>query len=162
MSHPRFVDGEIRVVGNRWSPRVHQLKNFLTRSRVPFRWLDAEQDKEALEIARQATGASLGHEPHFPLVLFPNGACLEEPDVRTLAQRLGLDTEPDSRYYDLIVVGGGPAGLAASIHAASEGLRSVIVEQEVPGGQVSYSAIVENYPGFPQAMTGSDLTNRIM
>jgi thioredoxin reductase (NADPH) len=160
MSHPRFVDGEIRVVGNRWSPRVHQLKNFLARSRVPFRWLDTEQDKEALEIARQATGASLGQDPRFPIVIFPDGLCLQEPDVRTLAQRLGLDTEPDSRNYDLIVVGGGPAGLAASIHASSEGLHSVIVEQEVPGGQASYSAIVENYPGFPKALSGSELTKR--
>jgi thioredoxin reductase (NADPH) len=160
MSHPRFVDGEVRVIGNRWSPRVHQLKNFLARSRVPFRWLDTEHNKEALELARQAAGTSLSQDPRFPLVIFPDGLCLQEPDVRTLAQRLGLDTEPDSRYYDLVVVGGGPAGLAASIHAASEGLHSVIVEQEVPGGQASYSAIVENYPGFPHALSGSELTKR--
>lgn len=160
MSHPRFVDGEVRVIGDRWSPRVHQLKSFLARSRVPFRWLDTEHDKGALEIARQATSASLGQHPRFPIVIFPDGLSLQEPDVRTLAQRLGLDTEPDSRSYDLIVVGGGPAGLAAAIHASSEGLHSVIVEQEVPGGQASYSAIVENYPGFPKALTGSELTKR--
>jgi thioredoxin reductase (NADPH) len=160
MSHPRFVDGEVRVVGNRWSPRVHQLKDFLARSRVPFRWLDTEHNKEALELARQAAGTSLSQDPRFPLVIFPDGLYLQEPDVRTLAQRLGLDTEPDARYYDLIVVGGGPAGLAASIHASSEGLHSVVVEQDVPGGQASYSAIVENYPGFPKGLSGSDLTKR--
>ncbi len=156
MIQPKLVEGEVRLIGDRWSPRVHALKTFLTRSRVPYQWLDPERDREAAgAAARAAPGAT-----RFPVVLFPDGSALVDPEVRDVAARLGLDTEPDSRFYDLIVVGGGPAGLAASIYAASEGLRTVIVEREVPGGQISYSAIVENYPGFPEGLTGSDLARR--
>ncbi|HEV8712651.1 MAG TPA: FAD-binding protein [Candidatus Binatia bacterium] len=130
MSHPRLVEGEVRVIGHRWSPRVHELKAFLSRSRIPYRWLDIERDDSALHIAeRTVPGVK-----RFPVVLFPDGSSLVEPDIRTVAEKLGLDTEPDSRFYDLIIVGGGPAGLSAAIYSASEGLRTVIVEQEVPGG----------------------------
>jgi thioredoxin reductase (NADPH) len=96
----------------------------------------------------------------YPLVILPDGTPLVDPDMEELARRLGLETEPDARFYDLIVIGGGPAGLSASICGASEGLRTVVLEQEVPGGQISYSAIVENYPGFPKGMSGSDLADR--
>jgi thioredoxin reductase (NADPH) len=148
-SHPKLVEGEVRVIGRRWSPRVHAIKAFLARSRVPYRWLDEEQDGAGLPGA-EAT------------VLFPDGTSLINPDVRDVARRLGLDTEPDSRSYDLIIVGGGPAGLAASIYGASEGMRTVVVEQDVPGGQASYSAIIENYPGFPEGLSGSDLARRMI
>ena len=147
-SHPKLIEGEVRVIGRRWSPRVHAIKAFLTRSRVPYRWLDAERD-----------GAGSGAEA---TVLFPDGTSLIDPEVRDVAKRLGLEVEPDSRSYDLIVVGGGPAGLAASIYAASEGMRTVVVEQDVPGGQASYSAIIENYPGFPEGLSGSDLARRMI
>jgi thioredoxin reductase (NADPH) len=156
MSEPRFVEGEIRVIGNRWSPRVHAIKDFLARSRVPFRWLDLETDEQARAVAE---GAIPGVD-RFPVVIFPDGSSLSDPDVRTVAEKLGLDTEPDSRYWDLIVIGGGPAGIAASIYAASDGLRTVVVEQTVPGGQISYSGAVENYPGFPEALSGSELARR--
>jgi thioredoxin reductase (NADPH) len=148
-SHPRLIEGEVRVVGRRWSPRVHAIKAFLARSRVPYRWLDEERDGAGLPGA-EAT------------VLFPDGTTLTDPDVRDVARRLGLETEPDSRSYDLIIVGGGPAGLAASIYGASEGMRTVVVEQDVAGGQASYSAIIENYPGFPEGLSGSDLARRMI
>jgi thioredoxin reductase (NADPH) len=155
-SRPNFVEGEVRVVGHRWSPRVHELKDFLARSRVSYRWLDAEGDEEARTVAEEAVPGV----DRFPVVLFPDGTVLVDPDVRAVAAKLGLDTEPDSRYYDLIVVGGGPAGLSASIYSASEGLRTVVVEQGAPGGQASYSASIENYPGFPEGLSGSDLARR--
>jgi thioredoxin reductase (NADPH) len=156
MSHPKFVEGEVRLIGDRWSPRVHALKAFFARSRVPYRWLDLERDSDAVAAAERA----IPGVTRFPVVLFPDGSSLIDPDLRAVAARLGLDIEPDTRFYDLIVVGGGPAGLAASIYSASEGLRTLVVEQEVPGGQVTYSAIVENYPGFPEALAGSDLARR--
>jgi thioredoxin reductase (NADPH) len=156
MSHPKLVEGEVRLIGDRWSPRVHALKAFLARSRVPYRWLDLERGSDAVATAERA----IPGVTRFPVVLFPDGSSLIDPDIRAVAARLGLDIEPDARFYDLIVVGGGPAGLAASIYSASEGLRTLVVEQEVPGGQVTYSAIVENYPGFPEALTGSDLARR--
>jgi thioredoxin reductase (NADPH) len=133
---------------------VHQIKNFLSRSRLSYRWLDTDRDPEARNVVERLGGGNRA------VVLFPDGTRLVDPEVRELAERLGLDTEPDDRFYDLIVVGGGPAGLAASIYAASEGLRTLVVEQEVPGGQISYSAIVENYPGFPEGLGGSDLAGR--
>ena len=155
--HPRLVEGEVRVVGHRWSRRVHEVKAFLSRSRVPYRWFDLDTDADARTMAqRTQPSGSVGD----PVVLFPDGSSLVNPDVRAVAEKLGLDTTPDSRFYDLIVIGGGPAGLAASIYAGSEGLRTVVVEQEVPGGQASYSARVENYPGFPDGLSGSDLARR--
>jgi thioredoxin reductase (NADPH) len=156
MSDPRFVEGEIRVIGDRWSPRVHAIKDFLARSRVPYRWFDTESDDQARGIAERA----IPGVDKYPVVLFPDGSALADPDVRAVAAKLGLDTEPDSRYWDLIVVGGGPAGVSASIYAASDGLRTVVVEQAIPGGQITYSGAVENYPGFPEALSGSELTRR--
>ena len=156
MPQPRLVEGMLRIIGPRWSPRVHELKDFLSRSRFPFEWLDIENDADA----QPAADTALPGNKQFPLVLFPDGTVLIDPDVRAVAANLGLTTHPDARYYDLIIVGGGPAGLAASIYAASEGLRTVVVEQGAPGGQASYSAYIENYPGFPEAMSGSDLARR--
>ena len=156
MAQPKFIEGEIRVIGNRWSPRVHAIKDFLARSRVPYRWLDLETDDQARTVAK---GAAPGAD-RFPIILFPDGTVLVDPDVREIANRLGLDTEPDSRYWDLVVVGGGPAGVTASIYAASDGLRTIVVEQGAPGGQITYSGSVENYPGFPEALSGSELARR--
>jgi thioredoxin reductase (NADPH) len=156
MTHPKFVEGEVRVIGHRWSPRVHELKQFLARSRVPFRWLDIDRDGEA----RALSGSAEPGGDRLPIVIFPDGSALADPDIRTVAERLGLDTEPEARVYDLVIVGGGPAGLSASIYSSSEGLRTVVVEKEVPGGQASYSAFIENYPGFPHGLTGSDLARR--
>jgi thioredoxin reductase (NADPH) len=156
MTHPKFVEGEMRVIGQRWSTRVHEIKQFLARSRVPYRWLDVESDPEAQAVA----SAALPGDDRFPVVLFPDGSALADPDVRAVAQKLGLPTEPEARLCDLIIVGGGPAGLTASINAASEGLRTVVVEQEAPGGQASCSPSIENYPGFPEGLSGGDLARR--
>jgi len=158
MLHPTFFEQDVRLLGHRWSPRVHELKRFLARSGVRFRWfdLDIEGDAEVRRIVAEARSTSQA----FPIVILPDGVVLSDPDVQTLAERLGLPTEPTSALYDLVVIGGGPAGLAASISGGSEGLRTVVVEQDVPGGQASYSALIENYPGFPSGLDGSDLARR--
>lgn len=156
--HPTLVEGEARVIGPRWSPRVHAIKAFLARSRVPFRWLDIERDNQALAVAEGEGGSKEGGA----VVLFPDGSSLVDPDIRAVAEKLGLDTAPRTRSYDLIIIGGGPAGLSASIYSASEGSRTAVVEQEVPGGQASYSASIENYPGFPDGVSGSELARRII
>lgn len=157
MKHPRFVEQEVRLIGHRWSPAVHELKRFLARSRVRYRWFDhAEDDGRRL-------AASLGIDAdERPVVILPDGRVLVDPTVESLAEHLGLPTDPAGTVYDFIVVGGGPAGLSASIYAASEGLHTVVVDQDVPGGQISYSAMVENYPGFPQTLDGTDLAQRMV
>lgn len=153
MTQPRFIDNRVRLVGDRWSPRVHELKDFLGRSRVPYRWIDVEK--------RAESSKDRGENGEPPVtVLFPDGSRLEDPDIRSVAEKLGLGTEPETRYYDLIIVGGGPAGLAAAINSASEGLRVVVVEQGAAGGQASYSALIENYPGFPEGLSGGELSRR--
>jgi thioredoxin reductase (NADPH) len=149
---------EIRVVGHRWSDRGHDLKMFLARNHVPYRWYDIERDAEArrlLELA-QAAPADL------PLVLVPDGDALRSPSTLDLAGALGLRTTAQQPLYDVCIVGGGPAGLAAAVYAASEGLSTVIVEREAPGGQAGQSAAIENYLGFPKGLSGSDLTHRAL
>ena len=147
---------EVRVVGHRWSDRSHDIKMFLARNHVPYRWYDVERDAEAqrLRDLAHATPADL------PLVLVPDGDTLRSPTTLDLAGALGLRTSAGQRLYDVCIVGGGPAGLAAAVYAASEGLSTVIVEREAPGGQAGQSAAIENYLGFPKGLTGSDLTQR--
>ena len=153
-SGPKFREGSIRLIGNRWSRRVHEIKDFLSRSRVPFVWLDLDSDDEAKRIVAEV------EQPNLPVLIFPDGTVLRNPNVRGVAEKLGLDTQPPSHDWDLVIIGGGPAGVTASIYSGSEGLRTVVLEQTVPGGQASYSASIENYPGFPEAMSGSELANR--
>ena len=155
---PTLSDRRVRLVGQRWSPRVHELKAFLARSRVPFSWHDPAGDPDAHAL----TGMGPVDLAGTPVVLLPDGAVLVDPDVRTLAARLGLPTEPASTLYDLVVVGGGPAGLTAGIHAAAEGLHTAVIEQDVPGGQSSHSAMIENYPGLPESVDGSTLASRMV
>lgn len=149
---------EIRVVGHRWSDRSHAIKTFLARNHVPYRWLDVERDDEGRRLQSLA-GASADD---LPVVLLPEGATLTSPTARELADSLGLHTTAQQPLYDVCIVGGGPAGLAAAVYAASEGLRTVIVEREAPGGQAGTSAAIENYLGFPKGLSGSDLTQRAM
>ena len=147
---------DVRVVGHRWSDRGHDVKMFLARNYVPYRWYDVERDAEAqrlLDLAH-ATPADL------PLVLVPDGDALRAPSTLELAGALGLRTTARQPLYDVCIVGGGPAGLAAAVYAASEGLSAVIVEREAPGGQAGQSAAIENYLGFPKGLTGSDLAHR--
>ena len=147
---------DVRVVGHRWSDRSYETKTFLARNHVPYRWYDIERDAEAQRLSdlAQATAADL------PLVLVPDGETLRSPSTLDLAGALGLSTKAQQRLYDVCIVGGGPAGLAAAVYAASEGLSTVIVEREGPGGQAGQSAAIENYLGFPKGLTGSDLTQR--
>jgi thioredoxin reductase (NADPH) len=152
---PPPFDG-IRVVGTRWSPATYETKDFFARNQVPYRFLDIERDVEAEAILR----ADPDLDAAIPLVLFPDGTRLVAPDRRTLAEHVGLQTEADSPFYDLIIVGGGPAGLAAAVYGASEGLRTVMIEQAAPGGQAGTSSRIENYLGFPAGISGGDLARR--
>jgi len=149
----------IRVLGTRWSPRSYDVREFLTRNRVPYRWMDAESADRDPEV-RQLLASLSPEELQLPLVLFPDGQRLKEPTAAQIADRVGLRRRSDTKIFDLAIVGGGPAGLAAGVYGASEGLRSVIVEREAPGGQAGLSARIENYLGFPSGLSGADLAYR--
>jgi thioredoxin reductase (NADPH) len=148
--------GGVRVVGHRFSKDTHDLRDFLARNRVPGRWLDVERDSEARELLTVAEVA----EDRLPVVFLEDGGVLERPTVLELAERLGVAAAPVSDHYDLVIVGGGPAGLAAAVYGASEGLRTVMVERDAPGGQAGQSSRIENYLGFPTGLSGSDLARR--
>ncbi len=148
--------GGVRIVGHRFSKDTHDLRDFLARNRVPARWLDIERDGEARELL---TIAGVGADG-LPVALLEDGTVLEKPTVLELAERLGVAGQPASDHYDLVVVGGGPAGLGAAVYGASEGLRTVMVEREAPGGQAGQSSRIENYLGFPAGLSGSDLARR--
>ncbi|HEX2906088.1 MAG TPA: FAD-dependent oxidoreductase [Phototrophicaceae bacterium] len=152
--HPTF-DG-IRVIGHQWSSKSHAVKDFLARNQIPYQWLDVEQnpDAENLLAYAQLDRATL------PAVLFPDGGHLVEPTTQQLAEKAGLKTRAEKPFYDLAIVGGGPAGLAAAVYGASEGLRTVMVEREAPGGQAGTSSRIENYLGFPVGLSGADLARR--
>jgi thioredoxin reductase (NADPH) len=148
--------GGVRLIGHRFSRETHDLRDFLVRNRVPGRWLDIERDAEARQLLRVA-GVD---EERLPVALLEDGSVLERPTVVELAERLGVVGQPASEHYDLVIVGGGPAGLAAAVYGASEGLRTIMVEREAPGGQAGQSSRIENYLGFPAGLSGSDLARR--
>ena len=153
-----YVDTEgIRVVGHRWSERSHDVKTFLARNHVPYRWFDLATDDDEAHRLQEIAGADVAD---LPLVLIPDGATLRAPSNLELATALGLGTTAQQPLYDLCIVGGGPAGLAAAVYGASEGLQTVVVEREAPGGQAGQSAAIENYLGFPKGVTGDELTHR--
>ncbi len=147
----------IRVIGNRWSPQSHQVKDFLARNQVPYQWLDIELEEEARRLVSYADTTDV---PHLPLVLFPDGSRLEQPSNVQVAGKIGLKTQAERPFYDLVIVGGGPAGLAAAVYGASEGLDTVMIEREAPGGQAGSSSRIENYLGFPVGLSGADLARR--
>jgi len=149
--------GGIRVIGNRWSPQPHQVKEFLARNQVPYQWLDIELVEEAQHLASYANPQRM---PLLPLVLLPDGERLEQPSNVQIAQKIGLKTQAERPFYDLVIVGGGPSGLAAAVYGASEGLETVMIEREAPGGQAGSSSRIENYLGFPVGLSGSDLARR--
>lgn len=153
--HPDH-SADVRVVGHRWSDRSHEIKTFLARNHVPYRWYDIARDAEAERLTRLAGAAA----EELPLVLIPDGETLRSPTTLDLAGALGLRTSAQQPLYDLCIVGAGPAGLAAAVYAASEGLSTVVVEREAPGGQAGQSAAIENYLGFPKGLSGADLTQR--
>jgi thioredoxin reductase (NADPH) len=148
--------GGVRVIGHRFSRESHDLRDFLARNRVPARWLDVERDGEARELLQIA---GVGPD-RLPVALLEDGSVLERPTVLEIAERLGVAGRPAQDHYALVIVGGGPAGLAAAVYGASEGLRTVMVEREAPGGQAGQSSRIENYLGFPAGLSGSDLARR--
>ncbi len=146
----------IRVVGLQWSPRSHHVKDFLARNQIPYRWYDIETDEEANNLLE-----CFGSEtPRFPVLFFPDGTPLCDPTDVEIAAKIGLKTQAEKPFCDLIIVGAGPAGLAAAVYGASEGLRTVVIEKVAPGGQAGTSARIENYLGFPVGLSGADLARR--
>ncbi|HEV2521797.1 MAG TPA: FAD-dependent oxidoreductase [Candidatus Acidoferrales bacterium] len=155
--HPAYSG--IRVLGTRWSPRSYELRDFLARNHVPYQWIDAELSSSDPETKRLLE--SLGSEAaSLPVVLFPDGTKLLECIPTQVAQKVGLRTRAQTDFYDLAIVGGGPAGLAAAVYGASEGLHTVMIEKEAPGGQAGMSSRIENYLGFPSGLSGGDLARR--
>ena len=153
--HPEETS-DLRIIGDRWSERSHDVKTFLARNHVPYRWLDIERDEEAARLMELAEATI----DDLPLVMAPDGETLRSPTQLDVASALGLRTRAEQPLYDLCIVGAGPAGLAAAVYAASEGLRTVVVERDAPGGQAGQSASIENYLGFPKGLSGADLTHR--
>ncbi|MFY9939364.1 MAG: FAD-dependent oxidoreductase [Silvibacterium sp.] len=146
----------LRVVGPRWSLQDHQVRDFLSRNQIPYVWLDPETDSQAFDLlARYKL-----NDRQLPAVLFPDGSSLVQPTQQALAEKVGLSTHAASDFYDLVVIGAGPAGLAAAVYAASEGLRTLVIEPEAPGGQAGSSSRIENYLGFPSGLSGADLARR--
>jgi thioredoxin reductase (NADPH) len=152
--HP--YDG-IKVAGTQWSPASHSTKDFLARSQVPYRWLDIELDSEAAAMVDAALGDA---ERRLPVVFFPDGNALIAPTLAELASTVGQHTEASEAFYDVIVIGAGPAGLAAAVYGASEGLRTLLIDKETTGGQAGTSSRIENYLGFPSGISGVDLARR--
>jgi thioredoxin reductase (NADPH) len=153
-TRPGFVG--IRVLGSQWSPQSFAAKEFLSRNRVPYEWVDVDQDPAARALAESLTKDLT----RLPVVVFPDGSHLVVPTTAELATKAGLHTHATRPFYDVIVVGGGPAGLANAVYAASEGLRTVLVESQAAGGQAGTSSMIENYLGFPAGVTGADLAQR--
>jgi thioredoxin reductase (NADPH) len=146
----------IRVAGAQWSPQCYLVKEFLSRNHVPYQWIDIDRDASMRELVVSLSGGVT----RLPLVLFPDGSHLIAPTNIELAGKVGLRTRPDLPFYDLIIVGGGPAGLANAVYGASEGLRTLMIEQSAPGGQAGTSSRIENYLGFPSGISGADLAQR--
>jgi len=154
--HVRLPYEGIRVAGTLWSLTSHQVKDFLTRHQIPYQWLDIEKDSNA---RRLVEGIS-SEVTKLPVIFFPDGKVLIDPDLKELAEKVGLQIHAALPFYDLIVIGSGPAGLAASVYAGSEGLRCLVIEKAAPGGQAGSSPKIENYLGFPTGISGDDLTRR--
>lgn len=152
---PVPYDG-IRVAGTLWSASCHNAKDFLSRNQIPYQWLDVDKNSEARALVETIDG----QQRRLPVVFFPDGTVLVDPDNRTLAEKVGLRTQASRPFYDLIIVGGGPAGLAAAVYGASEGLHTALIEKEAPGGQAGTSSRIENYLGFPKGLSGADLARR--
>ena len=147
----------IRVAGTLWSPSSHNVKDFLARNRIPYQWLDIEKDSEARALV---DGLSAESGVRLPVLFFADGSTLVEPTLAEVAIKAGMQTMATAPFYDLIIIGGGPAGLGAAVYGASEGLSTVMIEREATGGQAGTSSRIENYLGFPRGLTGSDLATR--
>lgn len=148
----------IRVAGTLWSQPCHEAKEFFARYQIPYQFLDVEKDAKARLLVEGALNGTV----KIPTVFFPDGSFLVQPTARQLAEKIGLKTKPAQQVYDLAIVGSGPAGLAAAVYASSEGLKTIVIEREAPGGQAGSSPKIENYLGFPAGLSGLDLTRRAL
>jgi thioredoxin reductase (NADPH) len=148
----------VRIIDHRWSPRAHDLKDFLARNQIPYHWLDIESGEEAKVLLKQLERTL----SDLPIVLMPDGSHLLQPTTAELAEKIGLRTRTSTRHYDLIIVGAGPAGLGAAVYGASEGLSTLMIERSAPGGQAGQSSAIENYLGFPNGLSGYELTRRAL
>jgi thioredoxin reductase (NADPH) len=149
----------LRLLSGRWAPRGHAIRDFLTRNQVPYVWLDPEADEAGRQLAASLADAV---DPTEPLLVFTDGRVLRDPSNRQLADAVGMSTRATLPFYDLVIVGAGPAGLAAAVYGASEGLKTLLVEREAPGGQAGTTSRIENYLGFPSGLSGSDLARRAL
>ena len=156
-AHARVPFDGVRIVGSRWSPRSYDTRDFLSRNQIPYRWIDVDEDAAMRELVVSAIGEELSR---LPVVLLQDGTMLVQPTPAELAARIGLQTAPARPFYDLAIVGAGPAGLACAVYGASEGLKVLLIEQNAPGGQAGTSSMIENYLGFPNGVTGADLARR--
>ncbi len=154
-AHVRLPYEGIRVAGTLWSLTSHEVKDFLTRHQIPYQWLDIEKDS-----AVRASVENVSEDLKLPVIFFPDGSTLTQPDLTVLAEKVGLQTRAGLPFYDVIVIGSGPAGLAASVYAGSEGYKCLVIEKAAPGGQAGSSPKIENYLGFPTGISGDDLTRR--
>src|SRR6185369_9128805 len=152
--HPVFEG--VRVIGHQWSPLSSQIRDFLGRNFVPHQWLNIETDETGKQLL-QTTGGGLAS---LPIVVFADGTFLANPPIAEIARKLGLKTKAEFPFYDLVVVGAGPAGLAATVYGAADGLKTLLIEREAPGGQAGLSSRIENYLGFPTGLSGNDLARR--
>jgi thioredoxin reductase (NADPH) len=148
----------IRVVGHRWSAESHATRDFLARNQVPYQWLDLALDPKAQELLELIQA----DRQRCPILIFPDGTVLERPSVQAIAEKVGLRGHAEVPLYDVVIIGAGPAGLASAVYAASEGLKTVVVECEAAGGQAGMSSRIENYLGFPAGLSGGDLARRAM
>jgi thioredoxin reductase (NADPH) len=151
----------LRLLSGRWAPGGHDIRDYLTRNQVPYVWLDPTEDDEGRRLAATLP-VDDAVDPAVPLIVFPDGAVLRNPSHMEIAEKVGLQTRAALPFYDLLIVGGGPAGLAAAVYGASEGLKTVLVEREAPGGQAGTTSRIENYLGFPAGLSGGDLARRAL
>ena len=154
-AHVRLPYEGIRVAGTLWSLSSHQVKDFLTRHQIPYQWLDIEKDSSVRKLVE-----GVSSELKLPVIFFPDGKILVEPGLKELADKVGLQTRAALPFYDIVVIGSGPAGLASAVYAGSEGYRCLVIERAAPGGQAGSSPKIENYLGFPTGISGDDLTRR--
>jgi thioredoxin reductase (NADPH) len=150
----------LRVLGLRWSPKSYDVRDFLARNQVPYQWMDVETADRDHAVRELVDSLGEDNKNSFPIVVFPDGSRLSEPTNEEIAGKIGLRVKAETNYYDVVIVGGGPAGLAAAVYGASEGLSTVMLEREAPGGQAGLSSRIENYLGFPSGLSGGDLARR--
>jgi thioredoxin reductase (NADPH) len=157
-AHARPPFEGIRVAGTLWSLTTHEVKDFMVRHQLPYQYLDIDSDSKARALVERHNGGEI----RIPTVFFPDGTVLVEPSIKQIAEQAGLPTEAKMRFYDLVIIGAGPAGLSAAVYASSEGLDCLLIEKHAPGGQAGSSPKIENYLGFPMGISGGDLTRRAM